>query len=241
MESGTGKWLRVRRSQWVRGSVSSGVPHSRAGNPVMAPDGRVVAYLVQGLRLAPQRHVGLGAASGSHRGRKTEFEPSSFSPDGSKLAGTVGWLGQAVRLPSTSVTATSRCWRGKRRNLSIHPTDRKWPSSAGRTGGRARSTMARRRSTSCGLPGSAPSPDPGSCGAVTSCLQAQLGSVRTAPRVHPHPRRRKRLHGPEKGRCAHGDQRRRYLTEEGLLRSGNDALRLCMAARAGREAGPISC
>lgn len=60
------------------------------GNAVMSPDGRVVAYPYKGsVRL-------LDVVSGSVRralpSRSYEaFEPSSFSPDGSKLAGTIGW------------------------------------------------------------------------------------------------------------------------------------------------------
>lgn len=60
------------------------------GNPVMAPDGRVVAYPYKNsIRL-------LNVKSGSVRRvspwrLQAHFEPSSFSPDGSKLAGTIGW------------------------------------------------------------------------------------------------------------------------------------------------------
>ena len=57
------------------------------GNPVMAPDGHTVAYLYKGSIWL------LNVKSGSVRRAtpwrlQTEFEPSSFSPDGSKLAGT---------------------------------------------------------------------------------------------------------------------------------------------------------
>lgn len=60
------------------------------GDTVMSPDGRVIAYPYKGsVRL-------LNVVSGSVRralpSRSYEgFEPSSFSPDGSKLAGTIGW------------------------------------------------------------------------------------------------------------------------------------------------------
>jgi Tol biopolymer transport system component len=58
-----------------------------SGNPVMAPDGRVVAYPYKNSIWL------LNVMSGSVRRAapwrlQTEFEPSSFSPDGSKLAGT---------------------------------------------------------------------------------------------------------------------------------------------------------
>jgi Tol biopolymer transport system component len=68
------------------------------GNPVTAPDGHVVAYPHDGsIRL-------LDLTSGSVRRAipwrlRTDFEPSSFSPDGSKLAGTTspgGGFGDAV-------------------------------------------------------------------------------------------------------------------------------------------------
>jgi Tol biopolymer transport system component len=65
-----------------------------SGNPVMAPDGRVVAYSYKNSIWL------LNVMSGSVRRAApwptTEFEPSSFSPDGSKLAGTVGWLGSSA-------------------------------------------------------------------------------------------------------------------------------------------------
>lgn len=62
------------------------------GNAVMSPDGRTVAYPYKGSVWL------LNVTSGSVRRALpsrsyAEFEPSSFSPDGSKLAGTVGWLG----------------------------------------------------------------------------------------------------------------------------------------------------
>jgi Tol biopolymer transport system component len=60
------------------------------GDPVMAPDGRTVAY--------PHKDAIwlLNLMSGSVRRAPSfrlqeAFEPSSFSPDGLKLAGTVGW------------------------------------------------------------------------------------------------------------------------------------------------------
>jgi Tol biopolymer transport system component len=57
------------------------------GNPVMAPDGHVVAYPYKGSIWL------LNVMSGSVRRAapwrlQAAFEPSSFSPDGSKLAGT---------------------------------------------------------------------------------------------------------------------------------------------------------
>lgn len=65
------------------------------GNAVMAPDGRVVAY-------SHEDNVWLlDVTSGSVRRAFPSrpfsgFEPSSFSPDGSKLAGTVGWGGSSA-------------------------------------------------------------------------------------------------------------------------------------------------
>jgi Tol biopolymer transport system component len=61
-----------------------------SGNPLMAPDGRVVAYPYKGFVWL------LNITSGSVRRALSlrpyaGFEPSSFSPDGSKLAGTIGW------------------------------------------------------------------------------------------------------------------------------------------------------
>jgi Tol biopolymer transport system component len=67
-----------------------------SGDPVMAPDGHTVAYLYKGSIWL------LNVMSGSVRRARqlqTEFEPSSFSPDGSKLAGTIfGGAGSAVAL-----------------------------------------------------------------------------------------------------------------------------------------------
>lgn len=58
------------------------------GSPVMAPDGQAVAYLHEDSIWL------LNVLSGSvRRVSSAAFEPSSFSPDGSKLAGTYGWLG----------------------------------------------------------------------------------------------------------------------------------------------------
>jgi Tol biopolymer transport system component len=54
-------------------------------HPVMAPDGRTVAYWYKNSVWL------LNVISGSARRLQTEFEPSSFSPDGTKLAGTVGY------------------------------------------------------------------------------------------------------------------------------------------------------
>lgn len=59
---------------------------SLVGNhPVMAPDGRTIAYWYKSSVWL------LDVMSGSVRRLQTDFEPSSFSPDGSKLAGTVGY------------------------------------------------------------------------------------------------------------------------------------------------------
>lgn len=55
------------------------------GNPVMAPDGRMIAYWHKNAVWL------LNVKSGLVRRLQTDFEPSSFSPDGSKLAGTVGF------------------------------------------------------------------------------------------------------------------------------------------------------
>lgn len=65
------------------------------GNPVMAPDGHTIAYAYEGSVWL------LDLTSGSVRrafpARSYEgLEPSSFSPDGSKLAGTIGWGGSVA-------------------------------------------------------------------------------------------------------------------------------------------------
>ncbi len=65
-----------------------------SGNPVMAPDGHVVAYPYKNSIWL--LNVISGSARRAARLQTTEFEPSSFSPDGSKLAGTVGWLGSSA-------------------------------------------------------------------------------------------------------------------------------------------------
>jgi Tol biopolymer transport system component len=68
---------------------------SEGGDPVMAPDGRVVAYSYKGsvwLLDVMSGSVRPALPSRSYAG----LEPSSFSPDGSKLAGTVGWLGSSA-------------------------------------------------------------------------------------------------------------------------------------------------
>src|SRR5689334_1458380 len=60
------------------------------GNAVMSPDGRVVAYPHKGsvwLLDVMSGSVRRALPSRSYAG----LEPSSFSPDGSKLAGTIGW------------------------------------------------------------------------------------------------------------------------------------------------------
>jgi Tol biopolymer transport system component len=80
-------------------------------HPVMAPDGQTVAYWYTGSIWL------LNVLSGSVRRatpqalRATDFEPSSFSPDGSKLAGTLGWLGSeaiAVDLRTGHVSLLAR-------------------------------------------------------------------------------------------------------------------------------------
>lgn len=55
------------------------------GDPVIAPDGRTVAFLHKNSIWL------LDVMSGSVRRLQAYFEPSSFSPDGSKLAGTIGF------------------------------------------------------------------------------------------------------------------------------------------------------
>jgi len=60
------------------------------GSLVMAPNGRVVAYRYKGsvwLLNVMSGSVRRALPSRSYAG----LEPSSFSPDGSKLAGTIGW------------------------------------------------------------------------------------------------------------------------------------------------------
>ncbi|HVD39593.1 MAG TPA: hypothetical protein VNC16_01130 [Solirubrobacterales bacterium] len=65
------------------------------GNPVMAPDGRAVAYSNKGsIWLLDVMSGSVGRAPQFEV--RSAFEPSSFSPDGSKLAGTVGWLGSSA-------------------------------------------------------------------------------------------------------------------------------------------------
>ncbi|HET7453902.1 MAG TPA: hypothetical protein VFJ76_00085 [Solirubrobacterales bacterium] len=54
-------------------------------HPVMAPDGQTVAYWYKNAVWL------LNVESGALRRLRVDFEPSSFSPDGSKLAGTVGF------------------------------------------------------------------------------------------------------------------------------------------------------
>lgn len=66
------------------------------GNPVMAPDGRVVAYPYKNSIWLLNVMSGSVRRAAPWRLQTTEFEPSSFSPDGSKLAGTVGWLGSSA-------------------------------------------------------------------------------------------------------------------------------------------------
>jgi Tol biopolymer transport system component len=67
-----------------------------SGNPVMAPDGRVVAYPYKNSIWLLNVMSGSVRRAAPRRLQTTEFEPSSFSPDGSKLAGTVGWLGSSA-------------------------------------------------------------------------------------------------------------------------------------------------
>ncbi len=66
------------------------------GNPVMAPYGRVVAYPYKNSIWLLNVMSGSVRRAAPWRLQTTEFEPSSFSPDGSKLAGTVGWLGSSA-------------------------------------------------------------------------------------------------------------------------------------------------
>lgn len=137
-------------------------------HPVMAPDGRTVAYWHKSSVWL------LNVKSGSVRRLQAEFEPSSFSPDGSKLAGTVGYgpaEAVAVDLRTGHVSLLAR-----EASEPVYSPDgsevafirwKNWRASAVDDGSR--------RSTSCGSPGSAPSPDPGSCGAVTSCSPGRAG------------------------------------------------------------------
>jgi Tol biopolymer transport system component len=90
------------RSGEVVGVAEANIPGIRffrhasleGGDPVMAPDGGVVAYPYKhSIRLL---NVMSGSVRRAWRLQTTEFEPSSFSPDGSKLAGTVGWLGSSA-------------------------------------------------------------------------------------------------------------------------------------------------
>jgi hypothetical protein len=74
------------------------------GNALISPDGRVVAYSYKGFVWL------LNVMSGSVRRALplqsyAGFEPSSFSPDGSKLAGTIGWG------PSSAVAVDLRTGR----------------------------------------------------------------------------------------------------------------------------------
>lgn len=70
---------------------------SLAGDhPVMAPDGRTIAYSYKGAIWLLDVTSGAVRRAAPWRLQTTEFEPSSFSPDGSKLAGTVGWLGSSA-------------------------------------------------------------------------------------------------------------------------------------------------
>jgi Tol biopolymer transport system component len=74
------------------------------GNPVMAPDGRTVAYPYKNSIWLLDLMSGSVRRAPSFR-MQSGFEPSSFSPDGSKLAGTVGWG------PSTAVAVDLRTGR----------------------------------------------------------------------------------------------------------------------------------
>jgi Tol biopolymer transport system component len=74
-------------------------------HPVMAPDGQTVAYWHKDSIWL------VNVMSGSVRRLQADFEPSSFSPDGSKLAGTVSWLGSeavAVDLRTGRVSLLAR-------------------------------------------------------------------------------------------------------------------------------------
>lgn len=61
--------------------------------PVMAPDGRTVAYWYKNSTSLLNVMTGSARRATPQALRATDFEPSSFSPDGSKLAGTLGWMG----------------------------------------------------------------------------------------------------------------------------------------------------
>jgi Tol biopolymer transport system component len=74
-------------------------------HPVMAPDGQTVAYWRKDSIWL------LNVMSGSVRRLQADFDPTSFSPDGSKLAGTLGWLGSeavAVDLRTGRVSLLAR-------------------------------------------------------------------------------------------------------------------------------------
>jgi Tol biopolymer transport system component len=73
--------------------------------PVMAPDGETIAFTYR-------YTIGLlDLASGTVRRLPADFEPSSFSPDGSKLAGTLGFApadAVAVDLRTSHVSLLAR-------------------------------------------------------------------------------------------------------------------------------------
>lgn len=60
-------------------------------HPVMAPDGRTVAYWYKHSTWLLNVMSGSVRRATPRAPETTDFEPSSFSPDGSKLAGTVGF------------------------------------------------------------------------------------------------------------------------------------------------------
>ena len=148
------------------------------GNPVMAPDGQTVARSVQGLRLAPQRLDGVGAASdpmaAADDGIRTEFVLSirlEARRDG------LGWLGEGqcgcrrpAHRPRRAAGAGSVGTRLFARRIGS------WPSSAGENceGERDRRWLAADR-RAAGHPGRHLPPIPAPAAPVTSCLSGPAG------------------------------------------------------------------
>src|SRR6476659_7642776 len=60
-------------------------------HPVMAPDGKTVAYWYKNTTWLLDVESGSVRRATPRVPEATDFEPSSFSPDGSKLAGTIGF------------------------------------------------------------------------------------------------------------------------------------------------------